>query len=201
MLPRPCNPSPTLRVPDPSPAAPSPASSSSRGSARMGGGGGGKAIRRRRRRRPRAPSPMAAGHDPPSSLLPLSQGSGHVPGQPPRRQLRRSEAVGLPRPQAWAARPAPGPALSAPAPCPASWGPTLLPAKPGTCRPRYTQVCHKRCGLNLRDVTGIQLVSTSILILQHTTKARAHTHSHDTNANTPDSKPSKPGCREANEQK
>lgn len=163
---------------------PTPASSSSsRGSARMGGGGGGRAIRRRRRRRPRAPGPMAAGRDPPSSLLPLSQGSGHVPGQPPRRQLRRSEAVGPPRPQAWAARPAPGPALSAPAPCPASWGPTPLPAK-RTCGPWYIHVRHKRCGLNLRDVTGIQLMSTPILILQHTPKP-GHTYTAMTQTQTP----------------
>lgn len=52
----------------------------------------------------------------------------------------------------------------------------------------------------MRDVTGIQLMSTSILILQHTTKPETHIHSYDTNANTPDSKPSKPKGRQPNEQ-
>lgn len=124
--------------PGPSPAAPGPASSSNRDSARRDGSGGSRGdIGRRRRRGPRAPGPMAAGRDPPSRLLPPSLGSGRVPGQPPRRQLRRSETAGPPRPQPSAACPAPGPALRSALPpgLPGSL-PTLRPHGRGPADPR-----------------------------------------------------------------
>lgn len=106
--------------PGPSPAAPGPASSSNSSGARTDGGG------IRPRRRTRVPGPMAARRDPPSSLLPPSLGSGRVPGQPQRRQLRRSEAAGPPRPQPRRfAPPRASPAL--PAPRPASQGPCPPP--------------------------------------------------------------------------
>ncbi|XP_037591018.1 vegetative cell wall protein gp1-like [Cebus imitator] len=79
---------------------------------------------------------MAAGRDPP--LLPPSLGSGRVPGQPLRRQLRQSEADGPPRPQPSEARHAPGPALRAPAPHPASRGP--CPPSTRTARDAHRSV-------------------------------------------------------------
>lgn len=140
----------------PSPAAPGPASSSNKGSARTDGSGGSGDIRRRWR--PRAPGPMATGCDPPSSLLPLSLGSVRVRGQPPRGQLRRSEAAGPPRPQPWRFAPPPGLPCSPrlppglPGSLPTFHPPsTYLPTLSGTRGPSETQARHAgRRGTNLQ---------------------------------------------------
>lgn len=141
-----------------------------------GGGGGGPG--------PPAPWRPAATLPPPSSLFPRAPGTS-------RASLRAANFAEVRLPD----RPAPRPGrLASPRPGAGSERPrpltSLLGSYPSTRQAWDLRTSvHSRPPQEMRDVTGIQLMSTPILIPQDTTEARAHLHSHDTNANTRDSKP------------
>lgn len=155
--------------PDPSPAAPGPASSSNRSGARTDGSGDIGL-----RRRTRVPGPMAARRDPPSALRPPSLGSGRVPSQPQRRQLRRSEAVGRPAPSPGGslrpARPrAPRPSPGLQGPCP----PSTRPLGAGPRTPRNSGRPRGRCGTD--QLAGADTPRLGHYLCSQHTQSRRHT--------------------------